>query len=241
MTNDVDEDRGKVYSMSLFLIGSSKLLLYVLSKLLLCLFLLFYAFCLLEFVRSIIGECLCRAAGQQADALGQVGDMLVAALWAQPLEGVVQRQQVVDVWAARTVRAVDVLGQGLDVLRADELVVIRGADVHQGPDGTAVGGRRRAEGRVVDGVAVDLADVEILFHLVDLVGPDAIRGAPDPVRGRVVVVRQGLPVGPLEEGDDASGVGGRSSVVLAVGGVLGARRFGLARSWNSFFSFSFVF
>lgn len=63
------------------------------------------------------------------DTLRQVRDVLVAALGAQLLQRLVQAQQVVPVQPARTLGPVDVLGQGLDVLGADELVVIWGPDV----------------------------------------------------------------------------------------------------------------
>ena len=44
---------------------------------------------------------------------------------------------------------------------------------------THVLGRRRREGRVLDDVAVYLADVEVLLHFGDFGGGDAVGGAPD--------------------------------------------------------------
>lgn len=106
------------------------------------------------------------------------------------------------------------LGELLGVLRADKLVIVRRANVDERLDGlrAAVG---RVEGRVVDGVAVDLADVEILLDLGDLFRDDAVGDAPDALRGRVVVVGEGGPVGPLDEGDDAAGGLRGAAVVLA--------------------------
>ena len=37
----------------------------------------------------------------------------------------------------------------------------------------------RVEGRVLDAVAIDLADVEVLFHFGDVAGGDAVGCAPD--------------------------------------------------------------
>jgi len=145
----------------------------------------------------------------------QVRDMLIATLRAQFVQGPLQPPKVVLVQTTRALGPVDVLGQGLDVLRAGELVVVRGADVDEGADGRRAVGR--VEGRVVDRVAVDLADVEVVLRLVDPVGRDAVGRAPDLVRGGVVVIPQRLPVGPLDEGDDAARGLGRAAVVLAVG------------------------
>lgn len=50
------------------------------------------------------------------------------------------------------------------------------------------------EGRVVDRVAVDLANVEVVADLGDLVGADAVGDAPDAVGGCVVRVVDGGPV-----------------------------------------------
>ena len=91
--------------------------------------------------------------------------------------------------------AEDMLGQFLRVLGADELVVVRGADVDEGLDGTVVRREERAvrlgrgvERRVVDRVPVDLADVEIIFDFGDALGDDAVGDAPDLFGSRIVVV-----------------------------------------------------
>lgn len=165
-----------------------------------------------------------------ADSVGEVGDVDVAALQAQLVEGLLEAEEIVDVEAAGAAALVDVLGEDLRVLGADELVVVRGADVDESPDGLrraggrgAVGRHRhrrgRVEGGVVDAVAVDLADVEVVLHLGDLVGLDAVGDAPDAVGGGVVVVGELLPVGALDEGRDAARGFGGASVVLAVLGV----------------------
>jgi hypothetical protein len=67
----------------------------------------------------------------------QVRDVLVAALRAELVQGRLQPPQVVPVEAARPLAAVDVLGELLRVLRADELLVVGGADVYQRLDGLA--------------------------------------------------------------------------------------------------------
>ncbi len=115
------------------------------------------------------------------------------------------------------------LGQRLGVLRPDELGIVGGADIDEGADGRgAVGGLK---GRVVDGVAVDFTNVEIVLDLGDLVGLYAVGDAPDLFGRRVVVVRQILPVRALQEGDDAAGRLGRATVVFA------AKRLVNRKSW----------
>jgi hypothetical protein len=95
----------------------------------------------------------------------QVRDVLVAALGPQRGQRRLQPKEVVRVRPAGPGAARYVLGQRLRVLGADELVVVRGTDVDEGADGRAARGGRRVEGRVVDRVAVDLADVEVLLDL----------------------------------------------------------------------------
>ena len=45
----------------------------------------------------------------------------------------------------------------------------------------------------MDGVAVDFADVKILFDFIYLVGADTVSDAPDLVRGAVVVIAESFP------------------------------------------------
>lgn len=70
----------------------------------------------------------------------------------------------------------------------------------------------------MDGVAVDLTDVEVLFDLGDVSGLDAVGDAPDfGVRRCWVRVAEGCPVGVFDEGDYTAG-GLRSSTVVLAGG-----------------------
>lgn len=66
-----------------------------------------------------------------------------------------------------------------------------------------------------DGVAVDLADVQILLNLLDMFRFDPVGDAPDLLRGRVWV-RQCFPKRPLDEGHDAAWCFRSAAVVLAV-------------------------
>lgn len=75
------------------------------------------------------------------------------------------------------------------------------------------------ERRVVDAVAVDLPDVQVLLDLGDVGRVDAVSDAPDlAVAGRRVRVAERVPEGALDEGDDAAGGLGGAAVVLAVWG-----------------------
>lgn len=75
------------------------------------------------------------------------------------------------------------------------------------------------EGRVVDGVAVDFADVQVGFYFGDARGEDPVGYAPDFVGGGWVRVGEGGVVGGGDQGYDAAGGGGRAAVVLAWGGL----------------------
>lgn len=163
-----------------------------------------------------------------AHPLRQVRDVVVAALGAQLVEGPLEPPEVVPVEPAGALGAVDVLGEGADVLRARELGVVRRADVDERADrrrrrvttissttAAVIGGGGRVEGRVVDGVAVDLADVEVGLDLGDAGARDAVGAAPDAGRGRMVRVAEGGPVGPVDEGYDAAWGRGGAAVVLA--------------------------
>lgn len=138
---------------------------------------------------------------------------MILTLIGQRTQRNIQLEQIVLVQPTRPHAPEDVLGELLRILRADKLVIVRRANVDERLDGlNAVGW---VKGRVVDGVAVDLADVEILFHFGDLFRDDAVGDAPDTLRGRAVVVGEGGPVGALDEGDDAAGGLGGAAVVLA--------------------------
>jgi len=140
--------------------------------------------------------------------------VLVTTLPAQLIQGSLQLPEVVLVEAAGALGAMDVLGQRLYVLRAGKLIVVRGADVHQGAEGG--GPVSRVEGRVVDGVAVDLADIEVLLHFIDPGGLDAVGRSPHPLGRRLMVVYEALPVGFLDQRHDAPRLLGCSAMILAV-------------------------
>lgn len=156
---------------------------------------------------------------ERPDTLGKVADMSVAAVGAELGEGRVEVVQIFLVEAAGPAAGDNVLGELVGVLGADKLLIVRGADVDEGRDGRGVVGW--VEGGVVDGVAVDLADVEIVLDLGDAVRDDAIGNTPDLLGGRVVVVDQGVPVRRLDESDDAARSFWSASVVLAKGHACG--------------------
>lgn len=111
-------------------------------------------------------------------------------------------EEVIGVAAAGADALGDVCGEGLRILGPGKLVVVRGADVDEGLDcdtvavcvglligrGCGSGGRGRVEGCVMDGVAVDLTDVEVILDLGYAVRYDAVGYAPHPIRGVVMVV-----------------------------------------------------
>lgn len=112
--------------------------------------------------------------------------MLVPRLLPQIIQRGLQAEEVLRVRPRGPVAPRDVLRERLRVLHAGELCVVRGPDVDEGADcGGAVGG---VEGGVLNGVAVYLADVEVVFYLGDLVALDAVGDAPDAVRSRLVGV-----------------------------------------------------
>lgn len=127
--------------------------------------------------------------------------MDIAATGSQALKGDIQIEEIVLVEAAGSLAVEDVLGELLGILRAHELLVVGSTDVDEGANGFgAVGG---LEGRVVDGVTVDLADIEVLLNFGHLIRDNAVGHAPDPLR-RIVMVCQLLPVGSLDEGHDTT-------------------------------------
>lgn len=71
------------------------------------------------------------------------------------------------------------------------------------------------KGRIVDGVAVDLPNVEILLDLCDMVGMDSVSYAPYFFGSRVMVICELFPVGPINESDNSSRSFWRSSMILA--------------------------
>jgi len=165
------------------------------------------------------------------DTVRQVSNVLVPALRAQCVQSFLQLQQIVSVQTARSLAVVDVLCQCLGVLRADELIIVGCANVDQCLDG-ALGRRHNGgidrietgrgdgvEGRVVDGIAVYLADIEVLLHFFDSVRVDPIGHAPDSLRRGIMVICQLFPVGPFDQGYDTAGGLGCSTVVFTERGV----------------------
>ena len=75
------------------------------------------------------------------------------------------------------------------------------------------------EGRVLDAVAVDLADVEVLFHFGDVARGDAVGCAPDPGWGGGVLFDDDL-VRTVVSGQVTFSVS-----LLSQGGVRGLSRF----------------
>lgn len=151
-----------------------------------------------------------------AQAVRQVRDVRVAALGAELVERPLELEEVVAVQAARALAPVDVFREGLGVLGPAELVVVGRADVDERADGrrrAVVGGR--VEGRVVDRVAVDLADVQVPRHLGHVRGLDPVGRAPDLVGRAVVRVRERGPEGALDQRHHAPRGRGRPAVVLA--------------------------
>lgn len=167
---------------------------------------------------------------ERPDALGEVADVGVTAVGAKLGEGGVEVIQVVLIEAAGPATGEDVVGELLGILGPDKLLIVRGADVDESGDGRGAVGR--VEGCVVDGVAVDLADVEIVLDIGDAVRDDAIGDAPDLFRGRAVVIGQCAPVRLVDEGDDAARSLWSAPVVLTRGRRTSAtgRAAGLGRS-----------
>lgn len=86
----------------------------------------------------------------------------------------------------------DVLRELLGILRPNELLIIRSTDVNECPNWVrSIRGMKRM---VVDGVSVDLTDIEILLYLCHLIRLDAIGYTPDLFGCGLMVVLQGLPV-----------------------------------------------
>ena len=122
--------------------------------------------------------------------------MLISTLLGQPPQRLLKLVQILPVLAARPAALHDLLSQRLRVLRSEELWVVWQADVHEALDrvrdvrrlciGSRCDGLHRGahvllvvEGRVLDRVAVDFADVEVFFHFGDVAGWDPVGCAPD--------------------------------------------------------------
>lgn len=142
-------------------------------------------------------------------------------------------QQIVAVEAAGPLGAINVLGESLDILWSRELVIFGCADIDEGANWVLVlllgcvvrrrgGGCRSSracwiKGGVVDTVAINFANVEILLDLGDFFWNDAVGDAPDfAILGSRMGIGEGGPKGPLDEGDDTAWFFRSATVVLAV-------------------------
>lgn len=151
---------------------------------------------------------------QGAHAACEVGNVFISTFRGQVLESRVEIQEVVLVEATRTLAHEDVLGKLLRVLRANKLLVVRSTDIDERTDGGGAIGR--LEWRIVNGVAVDLANVQIVLDFGDLFRLYAVGDAPDLFRRGVVMVGEIFPVRAFYEGDDASGGRGSTTVILTL-------------------------
>jgi hypothetical protein len=143
--------------------------------------------------------------------------VLVRALLAQTPQRFFKLIQIIPVLATRPTALHNLLRQGLWVLRTEELRIVRQADVHEaldwiwqlgGVEGNVWGGRYDLvgcghvlwglfflrirvdlEGRVLDAVPVDFADVQVFLHFGDVLGGNAVGCAPDSGWGRGVLLR----------------------------------------------------
>lgn len=121
-----------------------------------------------------------------SDTAGKIMNVVIATIRGKLTESRIKTQKVVLVQAAGPLTAEDVLRELLGILRTDELLIVRSADINQSTD------RRGAIGRmergVVYSVAVDLAYIEVFFHLGHFVRDDTVGNAPDSLWSRVVMV-----------------------------------------------------
>lgn len=113
-------------------------------------------------------------------------NVMIATIGSKLTEGGIETQQVVFVQAAGALTAEDVLGELLGLLGTDKLLIIWGSDVDQSANrGGAIG---RMEWSVVNGVAVDLTNIEILLDFGYFLGNDTICNPPNSLWSRVVTI-----------------------------------------------------
>jgi hypothetical protein len=121
-----------------------------------------------------------------SDTAGKIMNVVIATIRGKLTESSIKTQKVVLVQAAGPLTAEDVLRELLGILRTDELLVVRSADINQSTD------RRGAIGRmewgVVYSVAVDLANIEVFLDLSNFVRDDTVGNAPNSLWSRVVMV-----------------------------------------------------
>lgn len=136
--------------------------------------------------RRRVQVCDFATALELPDTASEVMDVNIAAVRGQFVEGFVEVQEIVNVGAAGPLTTGNVLSKLLGILGADELVVLRSADVDESVDrGRAVSG---VKGGVVDRITIDLTDVKIFLDLGDLFRNDPIGDTPDTLRCRCVAV-----------------------------------------------------
>lgn len=146
-------------------------------------------------------------------AARKITNVDIFALRTQLSQSRIEAEEIVLVQPARATAPRDVLRKLLGVLRADKLLVIRRANVDKRPDGRGAVGR--IEWCVVDGIAVDLSNIKIVFDFCDVVGFDSVGHAPYLVGSRIVVISELFPVRPFNESNYSSGSFWSSSMVLA--------------------------
>lgn len=141
----------------------------------------------------------------------------ILTLWTELSQSCIEAEEVVLVQPTGATAAQDVLRKFLGILRPDELLVIRRANVDERPDGRRAIGRM--EWRIMDGVAVDFSNIKILFDFCDVVGFDSVGHAPYLIGSRIVVIGELFPVRPFNESNYSPGGFWGSSMVLAMAAV----------------------
>jgi hypothetical protein len=118
--------------------------------------------------------------------------MLVTTLLAQSVQCLVQLIQIVDVLATWTSTLHDMLGKSLWVLWSKKLRIVWQADVYQAPNLLRNSGvtircvnsvvccrHVLIEGCILDAVAIDLSNIEILLHRRYMLRWNAVSCTPD--------------------------------------------------------------
>jgi hypothetical protein len=151
--------------------------------------------------------------------------MLVPRLGTKLIQGLLQIEEVIRVWATWTVASRYEFGKGLGFLGTSKLVIAGSSNVDQGSDGS--GAVSRVKRFVVYRVAVDLTDIKIILYLSNMLLLDPIGRAPDPIWGAAMVVGELFPIAFFDQGYNTTGSLRGSTVVLAVDFVSTRQPFGL--------------
>jgi len=126
-------------------------------------------------------------------ALCKITDMFIPTVLAEPFQCRIQLVEVVLVLSTGSSTPDDMLGQCLRILRTQELRIVGKTNVHQTLDllgqvafgircrvhGLVRGGHVLIERGVLDAVAVDLSNVEVLLNFGDVSRWNAVCGTPD--------------------------------------------------------------